>query len=180
MDDFPSYKPPLIGDFHFCLVCVCQRVPESFPSTWCRWKTNWLPGSRVPSESSWKHRHRPFAMSTTLRLGFSWFIHYIYTHTHNMYVYIYRQVLVLRICRNSRPRPNWEMRVHRISFILRGPSSNNSAPPKTIRSHHGFFHCYREISSISSVSFYNLGKSRRHSRRIPPWELELLAYIHRI
>ena len=72
------------------------------------------------------------------------------------------------------------MRVHRISFILRGPSSNNSAPPKTIRSHHGFFHCYREISSISSVSFYNLGKSRRHSRRIPPWELELLAYIHRI
>ena len=32
---------------------------------------------------------------------------------------IYRQVLVLRICRNSRPRPLWDLRVHRIWFIFR-------------------------------------------------------------
>ena len=33
---------------------------------------------------------------------------------------IYRQVLVLRICRNSRPRPLWEIRVRRTWFIFRG------------------------------------------------------------
>ena len=35
--------------------------------------------------------------------------------------------------------------------------------------HHGFFHCNRELSSISSVSFYNLNIFRRHSCRFPPF-----------
>ena len=35
--------------------------------------------------------------------------------------------------------------------------------------HHGFFHCNRELSSISSVSFCNLNIFRRHSCRFPPF-----------
>ena len=59
--------------------------------------------------------------------------------------------------------------------ILEDPIPKNSAPPKTWaptmdhHGHHGFFHCNRELSSTSSVSFYNLNIFRRHSCRFPPF-----------
>ena len=52
--------------------------------------------------------------------------------------------------------------------ILEDPILKNSAPPKPwapTMDHHGFFHCNRELSSTSSVSFYNLNIFRRHSCR---------------
>ena len=56
--------------------------------------------------------------------------------------------------------------------ILEDPIPKNSAPPKTwapTMDHRGSFHRNRELSSISSVSFYNLNIFRRHSCRFPPF-----------
>ena len=59
--------------------------------------------------------------------------------------YIYKELLVLRICRNSILPPHWKKRyIEYVLFledfrrsILEDPIPKNSAPPKTLGSHHG-------------------------------------------
>ena len=81
-----------------------------------------------------------------------------------IYIYRYKELLVLRICRNSILPPQREKRyIEYVLFledfrrsILEDPIPKNSAPPKTLGSHHGspWFFPLQSRTQFNVFSFF--------------------------